>query len=114
MELIVFGSKILNMFQGFVNKMTVIMKFSAMGPIDIPPWCNIYLWFEVTSNTLVHQYNNTAAVQSVRCAFGHVTFEFCIYNSNLRQSFTNLYMALTGRADAECPDQVCDELQPGH
>jgi hypothetical protein len=42
MELIVFGSKILNMFQGFVNKMTVIMKFSAMGPIDIPPWCNIY------------------------------------------------------------------------
>jgi hypothetical protein len=29
MELIVFGSKILNMFQGFVNKMTVIMKFSA-------------------------------------------------------------------------------------
>jgi hypothetical protein len=29
------------MFQGFVNKMTVIMKFSAMGPIDIPPWCNV-------------------------------------------------------------------------
>jgi hypothetical protein len=31
------------MFQGFVNKMTVIMKFSAMGPIDIPPWCNVYI-----------------------------------------------------------------------
>jgi hypothetical protein len=31
------------MFQGFVNKMTVIMKFSAMGPIDIPPWCNDYV-----------------------------------------------------------------------
>jgi hypothetical protein len=30
------------MFQGFVNKMPVIMKFSAMGPIDIPRWCNIY------------------------------------------------------------------------
>jgi hypothetical protein len=37
-----FGYKILNMFQGFVNKMTVIMKFSAMGPIDIPPWCNVF------------------------------------------------------------------------
>jgi hypothetical protein len=31
------------MFQGFVNKMTVIMKFSAVGPIDIPPWCNVYV-----------------------------------------------------------------------
>jgi hypothetical protein len=30
------------MFQGFVNKMTVIMKFAAMGPIDIPPWCNVF------------------------------------------------------------------------
>jgi hypothetical protein len=38
-----FGFKILNMFQGFVNKMTVIMKFAAMGPIDIPPWCNVFL-----------------------------------------------------------------------
>jgi hypothetical protein len=42
MELRVFGFKILNTFQGFVNKMTVIMKFSAMGPFDIPPWCNVY------------------------------------------------------------------------
>jgi hypothetical protein len=27
-----FGSKILDIFQGSVNKMTVIMKLSAMGP----------------------------------------------------------------------------------
>jgi hypothetical protein len=31
------------MFQGFVNKMTVIMKLVAMGPIGIPPWCNVFL-----------------------------------------------------------------------
>jgi hypothetical protein len=33
------------MFQGFVNKMTVIMKFAAMGPIDIPPCFNVFFLF---------------------------------------------------------------------
>jgi hypothetical protein len=42
----------MNMFQGFVNKMTVIMKFSAIGPIDIPPWCNVDAYTPVRSHTV--------------------------------------------------------------
>jgi hypothetical protein len=33
------------MFQGFLNKMTVIMKFSAMGPIGFPPWCSVFVMY---------------------------------------------------------------------
>jgi hypothetical protein len=48
MELKLFGFKILDIFQGPVNKMTVTMKLTAMGPIDIPPSCNahycVILW----------------------------------------------------------------------
>jgi hypothetical protein len=35
MEFKAFWLKILDMFQGPVNKMTVIMKLAAMGPISI-------------------------------------------------------------------------------
>jgi hypothetical protein len=43
------------MFQGFVNKMPVIMKLAAMGPIDIPPWCNVFgaLTVSLEANLLI-------------------------------------------------------------
>jgi hypothetical protein len=85
------------MFQGFVNKMTVIMKLAAMGPIDIPPWCNVFLFHGVEKTS---RLRNSLGMQvpgvTVVCKAADIGRANWFWLQEIVSSYSKVFMAKAG------------------